>query len=156
MESISSQSAGNAEAEPPDLQDNRVREGIRPWHNLHPDGSPARTIRELSEQNAQLRDANSEVNQHLDYRTRTWDEERSRLITRLRNQEEDLVRTTDQVGALRETLRNQRRASAADRNHLNAHQQIARYGTQRHPIYPEVLDTDSDDAQPARNRPRHV
>jgi hypothetical protein len=44
----------------------------------------------------------------------------------------------------------------SDRNHLNAHQQIARYGTPRFPIHPEVGDTDSDDAQPARNRTRNI
>ena len=119
-------------------------------------GSTEREIRELRDQNNQLRQATIEVNRHFDNRVRDWTAERNRIVTRLRIQEREFVRTTDQVTALRESLRNQRRASEADRNHLRAHQQIARYGTHTHPIYPEVIDTDSDDEQPARQRPRQV
>jgi hypothetical protein len=145
-ESISSQSEPEAEAEPVLPEAQRLP---REEHGYHPGRSPARIIRDLHDQNTALRAANIEVKRAADY-------ERSQLTNRIQLQEADLVRTENQLDALRETLRNQRRASASDRNHLNAHQQIARYGTPRFPIHPEVIDTDSDDAPPARNRPRNI
>ena len=145
-ESISSQSETEAEAEPPVLPE--AQRLPREEHN-HPGRSPARIIRDLRDQNTELRAANIAVKRAADY-------EASQLTNRIQLQEADLVRTENQLDALRETLRNQRRASASDRNHLNAHQQIARYGTPRFPIHPEVIDTDSDDAPPARNRPRNI
>jgi hypothetical protein len=155
-ESTSSQSAEEAEAEPPVLPDSQriLREELRRdadigQQHINPGRSPARIIRDLREQNTELRAANIAV-------TRARDYERSQLTNRIQLQAADLVQTENQLDALRETLRNQRRASASDRNHLNAHQQIARYGTPRFPIHPEVVDTDSDDAQPARNRTRNI
>ena len=114
-----------------------------------------RELRAFRTQNQALRNEVAELTRNLVTREQEWREEQNRLIARLNTRQNELDSAARQIDTLRATIGNHRTASAADRSHLRAHQNIARYGTHTHPINPEILESESEDDTPPRSRPRH-